>query len=281
MEGPNHIFDRAVHAARILNATGEATALLDRHIAQELAERMAVINRSFADTVLVAARPSAALQSLDEGGKCLKIRTLPPAPDDSLNLAENSTDCIISLLDLQTVNDVPGYLAQVARALRPDGLALLAFFAGDTLRELRETWLQAESELLPGVSPRVAPMIDLRESGGLLQRAGLALPVADMDRVTLRYDNALVLMSEVKASGFSNPLAGRSRALTSRRMLQRVAELYAEKHSDPDGRVRVTLDIAWAMAWKPHPSQQQPLKPGSAKMRLADALRIADDEKKD
>lgn len=281
MDGPNHIFDRAVHARRIAAATGEAATLLDRHIAAELAERMAVINRSFAETVLIAARPKAALQVLHEGGKCLKISTLPPAPDDRVNLPEASIDCLVSLLDLQTINDVPGHLAQAATALSPDGLALFAFFAGDTLRELREAWLAAESELLPGVSPRVAPMIDLREAGGLLQRAGLALPVADMDRVTLRYDNALALMAEVKTLGFANPLAGRSSAFTSRRLLQRVAERYAEANADADGRVRVTLEVAWAMAWKPHPSQQQPLKPGSAKMRLADALRIPDQDKKD
>ncbi len=274
MEGPNHIFDRAVHARRIAAATGDGAALLDRHIAGELAERMAVINRSFAEAVLVAARPDAALQVLHEGGKCLKISTLRPSADDSLSLAEGSIDCLVSLLDLQTINDVPGHLAQGARALRPDGLALFAFFAGDTLRELREAWLQAESEITPGVSPRVAPMIDLREAGGLLQRAGLALPVADMDRVTLRYDNALALMAEVKALGFSNPLVGRSTSLTSRRLLQRVAELYAAKNADADSRVRVTLEVAWIMAWKPHPSQQQPLKPGSARMRLADALRV-------
>jgi SAM-dependent methyltransferase len=281
MAGPNHIFERAVHAGRIAAAKGEAAETLDRHIAAELAERMAVINRSFAETVLLAARPEAALQVLQESGKCLKISTLQPAADDSVRLAEESVECLISLLDLQTINDVPGHLAQAARALKPDGLALFAFFAGDTLRELREAWLQAESELLPGVSPRVAPMIDLREAGGLLQRAGLALPVADMDRVTLRYDNALALMAEVKTLGFSNPLVGRARALTSRRILQRVAELYSEKNGDADGRVRVTLDVAWAMAWKPHPSQQQPLKPGSAKMRLADALRIKDEDQTD
>lgn len=274
MEGPNHIFDRAVHARRIAAAAGDGAALLDRHIAGELAERMAVINRSFAEAVLVSARPDAALKVLHEGGKCLKISTQRPAPDDRLSLADSSIDCLVSLLDLQTVNDVPGHLAQGARALRPDGLALFAFFAGDTLRELREAWLQAESEITQGVSPRVAPMIDLREAGGLLQRAGLALPVADMDRVTLRYDNALALMAEVKALGFSNPLVGRSTSLTSRRLLQRVAELYAANNADSDCRVRVTLEVAWIMAWKPHPSQQRPLKPGSAKMRLADALRV-------
>lgn len=235
---------------------------------------MAVFNRNFADALLVAARPEASREILVEGGKCLKINTLNQSSDDLLRLAEDSTDCLVSLLDLQTINDVPGHLAQAARALRPDGLALFAFFAGDTLKELRESWLAAETELTGGVTPRVAPMIDLRETGGLLQRAGLALPVADMDRITLRYDNALALMAEIKALGFSNPLTGRSKHFTARRLLQRVAGIYQQRFADADGRIRVTLDIAWAMAWKPHPSQQQPLKPGSAKMRLADALKV-------
>lgn len=252
--------------------------LLDSHIAGELADRLAVVNRQFGDTLLIASRHDSSRKILVEGGKCFNIRALNPSPDDSVNCPEDSTDCLISLLDLQSINDVPGHLAQAARALRPDGLAVFAFFAGDTLRELREAWLAAESEVMPGVTPRVAPMIDLREAGGLLQRAGLALPVADMDRMILRYDNALALMSEIKSAGFSNAMTGRSRHFTSRRLLRRVAEIYHEKHADPDGRIRVTIEIAWATAWKPHPSQQQPLKPGSAKMRLADALRVKDGE---
>ncbi len=259
--------------ARGLAASGKAADLLDHRIAEELAERLAVINRVFADATLIATRPTVAERVLETSGKSLKISLLPPSSDDGLNLPESTCDCLVSLLDLQTVNDVPGHLAHAARALRPDGLAVFAFFAGETLRELRDCWLAAESELTGGVSPRVAPMIDLRETGGLLQRAGLALPVADMDRLTLRYDNALALMQEIKSVGYANALTGRIRRFTSRRLLARVAELYHERYADADGRIRVTLDIAWAMAWKPHPSQQQPLKPGSAKARLADALR--------
>ena len=273
MEGPHHIFDRPVYVARTLAATGSAADLLDRHIASELSERLAVINRSFANAALVTCRPAASRDILLEGGKCLKISAFPPSPEDALNLPEAGFDAVFSLLDLQTVNDIPGHLALAAHALRPDGLALFAFFAGDTLRELRESWLAAESEIIGGVSPRVAPMIDLRETGGLLQRAGLALPVADMDSLTLRYDNAIALMQEVKSLGLSNAMTGRSRHFTSRRLLHRVAEIYQQRFADPDGRIRATVEIAWALAWKPHPSQQQPLKPGSAKARLADALR--------
>jgi hypothetical protein len=151
---------------------------------------------------------------------------------------------------------------------------MLCFFAGDTLFELREAVLAAESEILGGVSPRVAPMIGIRELGGLLQRAGLALPVADLDRTVLRYGNAFKLMQEIKALGFSNPLIGRSNNFTSRRMLMKTAEAYATKFASPDGRIPATLEICWANAWKPHSSQPQPLKPGSAKARLADALKV-------
>lgn len=262
--------------ARTSAATGEAARLLDRHIADDLSERLSVINRTFDNAALITTRPEASRESLREGGKCLNVSVLPPSPEDALNLPEAGCDAVFSLLDLHTINDVPGHLALAARALRPDGLALFAFFAGDTLRELRDCWLAAESEFTGGASPRVAPMIDLRETGGLLQRAGLALPVADMDTLTLRYDNAIALMQEVKSLGLSNVMSGRSHHLVSRRLLQRVAELYHQRYADADGRIRATVEIAWAMAWKPHASQQQPLKPGSAKARLADALRIVE-----
>lgn len=276
MEGPHHIFDRPVYVARTRRATGEAARLLDQHVAGDLAERLSVINRTFDTAALITTRPSTSGDILREGGKCLNVMVLSPSSEDTINLPEAGFDAVISLLDLHTINDVPGHLALAARALRPDGLALFAFFAGDTLRELRECWLAVESEITGGASPRVAPMIDLRETGGLLQRAGLALPVADLDTLTLRYDNAIALMQEVKALGFANVMTGRSLRLISRRFLQRVAELYRERFSDPDGRIRATVEIAWAMAWKPHASQQQPLKPGSAKARLADALRVVE-----
>lgn len=255
---------------------GEAARLLDQHVAGDLAERLSVIKRTFDTAALITTRPSTSRDILREGRKCLNVMVLSPSSEDTINLPEAGFDAVISLLDLHTINDVPGHLALAARALRSDGLALFAFFAGDTLRELRECWLAIESEITGGASPRVAPMIDLRETGGLLQRAGLALPVADMDTLTLRYDNAIALMREVKALGFANVMTGRSLRFVSRHFLQRVAELYQERFSDPDGRIRATVEIAWAMAWKPHASQQQPLKPGSAKARLADALRVVE-----
>ncbi len=208
--------------------------------------------------------------------KTSEIEIAAPQANDNLNLPENKYDAVFSLLDLHCVNDVPGHLAQLGRSLMPDGLLVVAFFAGDTLRELRESWLQAELEITGGVSPRVAPMIGVRELGGLLQRAGLALAVADMDNSEVRYADVFALMREVKSFGYSNPLTGRSRNLVSRRFITKVAEHYHAQNTDPDGRIHATLELAWAMAWRPHESQQKPLKPGSATHRLAEALKAND-----
>lgn len=268
------IFNRELYLARHKSASGDAVTSLDQRVADELQDRLAVINHQFAHVLLIAPRPGVFESVLNTSGKSGTITVMAPQVSEALDLPSGRFDAAFSLMDIHTINDVPGYLAQVATSLKPDGLAMFAFCAGDTLRELRQSWLAAEVNIMSGVSPRVAPMIDLREAGGLLQRAGLALPVADMDHITLRYADALSLMREVKAAGFANALFGRSRNLVSRRMLLAVVEAYVAENADADGRIRATLDIAWAMAWKPHPSQQQPLKPGSAKARLADALKI-------
>lgn len=269
------VFDRTLYLARQSRASGEALQLLESRIAEELADRLSVINRTFETCLLVAPRPEAYAPVLAASGKIGAIQHRVPQATDDLALHGALYHAVIHLMDLHAVNDVPGQLAQVANALHPDGLALFAFFAGDTLHELREAWLDAEQRLTGGASPRVAPMIDLRETGGLLQRAGLALPVADMDRLTLRYATPLALMSEVQALGFGNCLVNRSRRPASRRLLLEAAKSYPQ---DADGRITATVDIAWAMAWKPHPSQQQPLKPGSAKARLADALKVREEK---
>lgn len=272
MTSPPQIFDRPLYVARQAKASGKIAADIDQLLAEELRDRLSVINRHFETMILIAPRGEEILQALHRSETSIHYQQF--SPSDALGLADESCDAIISLIDLQAINDVPGYLAQMARALRPDGLAMVGFFAGDTLIELRDSWLNVETELHGGVTPRIAPMIDLRETGGLLQRAGLALPVADMQRLTLRYADTLALLREIKAAGFTNPLQGRSRGLTSSRMIMKVAQHYQSNHADPDGRTRATVEIAWAMAWKPHPSQQQPLKPGSAKARLADALKV-------
>src|SRR5205085_7425697 len=198
--------------------------------------------------VLHARLPSIERTELDASG----AEKLPFAPE--------SLDLVVSALALQFVNDLPGVLAQIRRALRPDGLLLAAMLGGDTLTELRQSFAAAEAEMEGGLSPRVAPFADLREVGALLQRAGFALPVTDVDRVVVRYDHAFALMRDLRRMGATNVLVERRRTPTRRATLLRMAQIYAERFSDPDGRIRATFDIVWLSGWAPHESQQQPLQ---------------------
>jgi hypothetical protein len=161
---------------------------------------------------------------------------------------------------------------QIRGALKPDGLFLAALLGGETLTELRQSFAAAESDIEGGASPRVAPFADLRELGGLLQRAGFTLPVTDIDRLTVRYDSAFALMHDLRRMGAANALHARRRTPLRRATLLRMAEIYAQRFADQDGRIRATFEIVWLSGWAPHPDQQQPLRPGSAKARLADAL---------
>ncbi len=194
------------------------------------------------------------------------------ADEEALPFADNTLDLVVSGLSLQAVNDLPGVLAQVRRALKPDGLFLAALLGGETLAELRQSFAMAESELDGGVSPRVAPFADLRDLGSLLQRAGFALPVTDVDRITVRYATPLGLLHDLRRMGAANPLVERRRVPLRRATLMRAMEVYAARFADPDGKVRASFDIMWLSGWSPHESQQKPLRPGSAKKRLADAL---------
>ncbi len=280
------IFDRALlrgrrHRAAVL---GPVTFLLDR-AADDLADRLAAVLRRF-DLALDLGTPGEAvclaLARLGSVGTILKSDTIAPggaradkfvlADEEALPFGEGSLDLVVSALALQFVNDLPGTLVQIRRALKPDGLFLAALIGGETLTELRQSFAVAESEVEGGASPRVAPFADLRELGGLLQRAGFALPVIDVDRLTVRYDSAFGLMHDLRRMGATNALDARRRMPLRRATLMRMAEIYAERFSDRDGRVRATFDIIWLSGWAPHPSQQQPLKPGSAQTRLADAL---------
>ncbi len=271
------IFDRKLYLARQQKASATQAPLL-AHVAQDLSDRLAVINHQFASALVIAIDPAPFRAVLEATGKFSSIATMLPPPLDHIDLGAVEHDAIFSLLDLHCVNDVPGYLAQCARALKPDGLFMACAFAGDTLLELRNAWAAAESDVLSEISPRIAPMIGVREMGGLLQRAGLALPVTDSDRLTLRYADALALLHEVKAFGFANPLTERRKNLTSRRVLAGLLQNYQQNNADADGRVRATLDMLWAMAWKPHESQPTPKRPGSATMRFEDALKRLDNE---
>ena len=268
------LFDRVLLRARLARASrlGPATFLLDR-VAEDIAERLHAVLREFQDGADIGT-PGAGLRDALAGRVgALEPVDLPDIESQGLALAPQSIDLAVSALALQFVNDLPGVLAQIRRGLRPDGLLLAAMLGGDTLTELRQSFAAAEAELEGGVSPRVAPSADLREIGALLQRAGFALPVTDVDRVVVRYDSAFALMADLRRMAATNVLVERRRTPTRRATMVRMAQLYAERFADPDGRIRATFDVIWLSGWAPHESQQQPLKPGSAKASLAEAVK--------
>ena len=194
------------------------------------------------------------------------------ADEERLPFTEASLDLVVSLLSLHWTNDLVGALVQVRRALRPDGLFIGAMLGGATLTELRQSLLIAESEIGRGAGARVSPFADGFDGAGLLQRAGFALPVADVDRITVRYDHPIKLMADLRAMGETSALIDRPREPLTRAVLARTAEVYAERFALPDGRIPATFEIVTLTGWAAHDSQQKPLKPGSAKMRLADAI---------
>lgn len=193
---------------------------------------------------------------------------------DFLPFADEAFDLVVSAGLLHWTNDLPGALIQINRALTPDGLFMAAFPGGDTLFELRRTLFEAEEELLGGVAPRVAPMIEVRDAGSLLQRAGFAMPVSDSDHFTVAYENPLKLLAELRAMGETNAQASRSRAFLRRDVLMRAAALYSERFAREDGKVLATVELISLSGWAPGPGQPKPLRPGSAKVRLADALGV-------
>jgi SAM-dependent methyltransferase len=279
------IFDRALlrRRRRRAAALGPATFLLDR-VAGDLAERLATVLRRFELAVDLGTPGDAvrnALVRLESVGRIVAADVMPDAArgeivvaadEEALPFGDATLDLVVSALALQFVNDLPGVLVQIRRALKPDGLLLAALFGGETLTELRQSFAEAESDIEGGVSPRVAPFADLRDLGALLQRAGFALPVADADRITVRYNSVFGLMHDLRRMGATNALLARRRTPLKRATLQRMAEIYAQRFADDDGRLRATFEVVWLSGWAPHPDQQQPLKPGSAKARLADAL---------
>ncbi len=286
------VFDRSLVAQRRDRAAPGAAAhgfLLDR-VAEDFAERLSIVRREFPAVLDLGAAHGAvgrrigvlphvgAVISADLSSRLLDgsqgMRVV--ADEEMLPFRDGSLDLVVSGLTLQLVNDLPGALVQIRRALKPDGLLLAALLGGMTLVELRDAWLQAEAEIEGGASPRVAPFADVRELGGLLQRAGFALPVVDSDVVRVAYASPLALMRDIKAMGGSNALSHRSRKPTRRRTLVRACEIYADRFARPDGRIEATFEIVTLTAWVPHESQQQPLRPGSAKVRLADALGVAE-----
>ena len=281
------IFDRALIRRRLARAaaSGGEHFLLAR-AANDLVERLSVVKRDFRRVLdLGSPRPdvAAALAAALPDAEIVRLSPVPEAlgagrftavvGDEELQpFAAGRFDLVVSCLSLQTVNDLPGALVQARRSLKPDGLLLCCLLGGNTLTELRLALSAAESEVRGGASPRVAPFADLRDLGGLLQRAGFALPVTDTEPLVVRYRELGRLFTDLRAMGATNALELRHRGPLPRAVLARAVAIYAERFSDPDGRLRATFDTVWLSGWAPHDSQQKPLKPGSAKMSLEAAL---------
>jgi SAM-dependent methyltransferase len=289
---PPQIFDRGLINRRLdrawAHARGQAQAdfLLVR-AADDLRDRLSLVKRRFAlaaDFGSPGPHGAAAVAATGQADCIIRVAPtkasvgtgdfLPAVGDlERLPTADGRLDLAVSLLALQMVNDLPGALLQMRRALKGDGLLIVAMIGGETLTELRQSLTIAESEILGGASPRVAPFVDVRALGGLAQRAGLALPVVDLDRVVVRYPDMFALFADLRAMGGASALQARSRKPLRREVLLRAAAVYSELFADPDGRLRATFDLVWLAAWAPHESQPKPLEPGSAKVLLADALK--------
>ncbi|MFI4965601.1 MAG: methyltransferase domain-containing protein [Caulobacterales bacterium] len=288
---PPLIFDRALHRKRLDRAaSGFGSAdFLQRRAALDLVERLEGIMRDFPRAVDLSARNGAFGEVLAGSPAAARVGFLVEADlsramlagrggprtvldEERLPFAAESLDLMVSTLGLHWTNDVVGALIQIRRALKPDGLFLGAFLGGSTLTELRQALTDAEGEILGGAGNRVSPFADSRDAASLLQRAGFALPVADVDRVTVSYEHPLRLMADLRQMGETNVLAERHPRALTRTLLARAGEIYLERFGGPDGRVTATFEIVTLTGWAPHASQPQPLQPGSAKMRLADAL---------
>ena len=266
------LFDRTLLRARLNRARrgGPVTFLLDR-VAEDMEERLQAVTRNFSDVADIWTPGELLRKPVADRFK--SIARIEPDDTETLPLPPESLDLAVSALAFQFVNDLPGVLAQIRRALRPDGLLLAAMLGGDTLTELRQSFAEAEAECEGGVSPRVAPFADLRDVGALLQRAGFALPVTDVDDVVVRYDNVFGLMADLRRMGATNIMIERRRTPTRVATMKRMAQIYSQRFSDPDGRIYATFDVIWLSGWAPHENQPKPLRPGSAKTSLEAAVK--------
>lgn len=295
MSAPPRIFDRDLHRKRLARAAADFddAGFLKARAANDVVGRLEAILRDFPLAVDLGARTGAFREALAASDAASRVATLIEADlseamlagrrgprvaldEERLPFAAESFDLVVSSLSLHWTNDVVGALIQVRRALKPDGLFIGAFLGGATLTELRQAMVAAEIDLLGGAGSRISPFADASDAAGLLQRAGFALPVADVDRVTVRYSHPLRLLADLRQMGETNVLAERHPRPLTRALITRTCEIYAERFAGPDGKVDATFEIVTLTGWAPHDSQQQPLKPGSAKMRLADALGVVE-----
>ena len=289
MDVPPRLFDRAllIERRRRADKVGAETFLLER-VAADLAERLTAVQRRFELAVDLGTPGAALANALMKSGQIGRLIVCEPlaerrsgalrvaGDEEAIPFAPGTLDLVVSALALQWVNDLPGTLVQIRRALKADGLLLAALIGGDTLIELRESFAAAEEEIAGGASPRVSPFIDVRTMGSLLQRAGFALPVTDSDRIVVRYAQLSDLLNDLRRMGATNVLVERQSTMMKRAILARAADHYAERFADPDGKIRATFEVISILGWSPHESQQKPLRPGSARTRLADALGAAE-----
>lgn len=288
------VFDRSLVRRRRERAIAgyPEFAFLEEAVAERLGERLEDIRRRFPVAVELGARSGALGQHLRASGRIDTLVQTDLAPawalaraadgpaaavdEEALPFADGSLDAVFGALSLHWVNDLPGTLAQIRRALKPDGLMLLAMLGGETLVELRDALFEAESEVVGGVSPRISPFADLRDAAGLLQRAGFALPVADADTIPVTYQTAFHLLRDLRGMGEGNAVLERSRKPAPRALFARAAEIYAARFAGPDGRIPASFQVLYLTAWAPSADQPQPLRPGSATTRLAAALDTAE-----
>jgi len=282
------VFDRALVRRRRERAVlgGDGSGFLFAEVANRMADRLSDVTRGFGLGVDLGSRGGHMAQAVLQTGRVERLYATDASPalagrlpvpsvaadEETLPFADASLDLVVSSLALHWVNDLPGTLVQVRRALKPDGLFLAALFGGETLWQLREVLMEAELTVMGGVSARVSPMADLRDAAGLLQRAGFALPVADRDPITVAYTDAWALMRDLSRMGEGNAVRLRAPGPLRRAILAEAGRLYAERHGFEGGRVRATFEILYISGWAPAATQQKPLRPGQATKRLADAL---------
>jgi len=278
---PPKVFDRDLIARHLARRDASADDFVTQIALDDLAARLITITREFRQALVMApegarlplmGRSANGAFAFERASTMLGSDEAPLVDPEMLQLPRQDYDLIVTLFDLQVVNDVPGFLSSIRAHLRPDGLMIAAALGGDSLTELRQAFLRADAGVSGGAFARVAPFIPLADAGGLLQRAGFALPVTDLESYPVRYADALRLMRELKALGAQNPLADRPERLATRSLLAAAAASYADIAGDADGRVRATLEIIWLLGWAPHESQQKPLRRGSATVRLGDVL---------
>ena len=282
------IFDRTLHARRRARAAagfGEYS-FLKQAAAEDIALRLEAVNRRFDRALDLGAHDGTLARVLKAdpliGGRISEIVSADLSPafghqtadEEALPFEEHSFDLIVSALSLHWVNDLPGALIQIRRVLKPDGLFIATVLGGRTLTELRQSLLAAEDEIRGGAANRVSPMLDVFDAAGLLQRTQFAMPVADNDVRTVRYAHPLKLLADLRGMGETAAFANRTNPALTRGILMRAMEIYAQRFSDPDGRIRATFEFVTLSGWAPGPDQPKAKRPGSATVRLADALGV-------